>query len=73
MIKNVAKLMIFSIFTACSTTSNAAVFSLPDAPSAPKIEHPEKLDSADKRALADFYRSYAIYKDKIAAWKKRFK
>lgn len=61
------------LLASCSTTSSAAVISMPDAPDAPQINRPEQMDEADRRALADFYRRYAVYKDKVAAWKKRYK
>lgn len=73
MMRIVSILLLCIVTQACHTTGSAAVTMLPDVPPAPSIREPEKMAEADKRELAQFYRDYAVYKDKLNAWKKRFK
>lgn len=73
MLKKFLLLFIFYVSLISCHTVSGPVLTAPVAPDAPAIKSAGKLDEADKRALAEFYKEYRIFLMKYNEWKKEWK
>lgn len=65
------KLLLFLVLFSCAT-HNASVAILPVPPVHPALEEPNLMSDTDRRNLAEFYRRYELYLQKLKAYKKAF-